>query len=47
LLEEAKTHRSDVLVRGGGPTADFTEMLLGGATRDMLATADIPLIMHD
>jgi nucleotide-binding universal stress UspA family protein len=31
---------------GGYTRSRFTEMLLGGATREMLAKADIPLLMH-
>jgi nucleotide-binding universal stress UspA family protein len=46
LLEEAKAHQADLLVMGGYTRSRFTEMLLGGATREMLAKADIPLLMH-
>lgn len=46
LLTQAKTEAADLLVMGAYTHSQFIEMLLGGATREILAKADIPLLMH-
>ncbi len=46
LLEEAKTASADLLVMGAFTHARLLEALFGGATRQVLAGADIPILMH-
>lgn len=45
LLGEANRVRADLLVMGGYGHSRFREWVLGGATRHVLAHADIPVLM--
>ena len=46
LLQEAKAARADLLVMGAFTHSRFIETLFGGATQDILAQADIPVLLH-
>ncbi len=46
LLARAHAVGADVLVMGAFTRGSVTESILGGATRDVLAAADIPVLMH-
>lgn len=46
LLEEAGKFRADVLVMGAYGRSRFSEWMLGGATRDVLSWAELPLLLH-
>ena len=46
LLEEARAVGADVLVMGAYTHSRLAELLLGGATREVLAVADLPVLMH-
>jgi nucleotide-binding universal stress UspA family protein len=46
LLEEAMRFRADLLVVGAYGRSRFSEWMLGGATRDVLTWADLPLFMR-
>jgi len=45
LLERARDHGSDVLVMGGYGQSRFREFIFGGATRDILRSMPIPVLM--
>lgn len=45
LLEQARQFRSDLLVMGAYGRSRFSEWLLGGATRDVLALAELPVLL--
>jgi nucleotide-binding universal stress UspA family protein len=45
LLAEAKAVDADLMVVGGYSHARARELLLGGATRHLLAAADLPILM--
>jgi nucleotide-binding universal stress UspA family protein len=45
LLREARASRADLLVMGGYGHSRLRELVLGGATRDVLANAPIPVFM--
>ena len=48
VLAEAEAHRigADALVMGAYGRRRFLEILIGGATRDVLAQADMPVFLH-
>lgn len=46
LLEEAHRFHADLLVMGAYGRSRFSEWLLGGATRDALAFAELPVLYH-
>ncbi len=46
LLEEARTVGADVLVMGAYTHNRLAELILGGATREVLAASDLPVLMH-
>ncbi len=46
LLEEARVVGADVLVMGAYTQSRLAERVLGGATREVLAAADLPVLMH-
>ena len=46
LLEEAKTVGADLLVMGVFTHPRILEALFGGATRQVLAEADLPVLLH-
>ena len=46
LLEEARAVGADVLVMGAYTHSRLTELILGGATREVLAASDLPVLMH-
>jgi CrcB protein len=46
LLQQAKAANADLLVMGAFTHRRFLEALFGGATRDILAQADIPVLLH-
>lgn len=46
LLEEAAKFRADLLVMGAYGRSRFSEWMLGGATRDVLAWAELPLLLR-
>ena len=46
LLEEARGFRADLLVMGAYGRSRFSEWVLGGATRDVLQWADMPLLLR-
>lgn len=45
VLKHAAERKSDLLVMGAYGHSRLREMILGGATRDVLATATLPLLM--
>lgn len=45
ILAEAESRRSDLLVLGGYSHSRRREVILGGVTRDVLATSRIPILM--
>ncbi|MBI1188331.1 MAG: hypothetical protein GC206_13535 [Alphaproteobacteria bacterium] len=45
LLDEAKANGADLIVMGGYASSPLREMVFGGATRDLLRNADVPLLM--
>lgn len=45
LHDEAKSVGADLIVMGGYASSRLREMVFGGATRDLLRTADVPLFM--
>lgn len=45
LLRFAREHGNDVIIMGAYGHSRFRESLLGGATRDLLESASIPLVM--
>jgi nucleotide-binding universal stress UspA family protein len=45
LLEQADRMPADLIVMGGYGHSRAREWMLGGATRDMLSTSDIPILM--
>jgi nucleotide-binding universal stress UspA family protein len=45
ILEEAAAFDADLIVMGGYATARIREYVFGGATRDMLEKANVPLLM--
>lgn len=45
LLEETQALGGDLLVMGAYSHSRLREMVFGGATRDVLATADVPVLM--
>ena len=45
LLARARDHGSDLLVMGGYGQSRFREFIFGGATRDVLRTMTIPVLM--
>ncbi|MBI1418794.1 MAG: universal stress protein [Limimaricola sp.] len=45
LLRFSREHDADLMVMGGYGHSRFRESMLGGATRDMLQMADLPLLM--
>lgn len=46
LLEEAMQFRANLLVMGAYGRSRFSEWMLGGATRDVLTWADIPVLLR-
>ena len=46
LLEEARLVGADVLVMGAYTHGRLAELILGGATREILAASDLPVLMH-
>jgi nucleotide-binding universal stress UspA family protein len=46
LIEEAHAVNADLLVMGAYTHSRLTEFILGGATREVLAAADLPVLMH-
>lgn len=46
LLEEARRFRADLLVMGAYGRSRFSEWALGGATRDVLQRAELPLLLR-
>ncbi|MBS0383406.1 MAG: universal stress protein [Proteobacteria bacterium] len=46
LLEEAMRFRADLLVMGAYGRTRFSEWMLGGATRHVLAWSDIPVLLR-
>ena len=46
LLNEARRVGADVMVMGGYAHRRMIERLVGGATRDVLAKADMPVFLH-
>jgi len=45
LLETAREENADLLVMGGYGRAPWREMLFGGATRDILSTSHLPILL--
>lgn len=45
ILEEAKTLDADLVVMGGYSHSRLRELVFGGATRELLRSADVPLLM--
>lgn len=45
LIEQARQFRSDLLVMGAYGRSRFSEWLLGGATRDVLTLAELPVLL--
>ncbi|HEX7073833.1 MAG TPA: universal stress protein [Hyphomicrobiaceae bacterium] len=45
LLEQCRLSQSDLLVMGAYGHSRLREMILGGATREVLAIADLPVLM--
>ncbi|MGE3302837.1 MAG: universal stress protein [Hyphomonadaceae bacterium] len=45
LLAQAVTQDADLIIMGGYAHARIRELVFGGATRDMLETANVPLLM--
>jgi nucleotide-binding universal stress UspA family protein len=45
ILEEAKTLDADLVVMGGYAHSRLRELVFGGATRDLLRAATVPLLM--
>ncbi|MEZ5995534.1 MAG: universal stress protein [Hyphomonadaceae bacterium] len=45
ILEEAKALNADLVVMGGYAHSRLRELVFGGATRELLRTADVPLLM--
>jgi nucleotide-binding universal stress UspA family protein len=46
LLEEAHAAGADLLVMGAFTRGRVAEFVLGGATREVLAAADLPVLMQ-
>jgi nucleotide-binding universal stress UspA family protein len=46
ILAEAQRHEADLIVMGAYTHNPLMERLLGGATQELLAQADIPLLLH-
>lgn len=46
LLDEARHYRADMLVMGAYGRSRFSEWVLGGATRDVLQWAELPLLLR-
>jgi nucleotide-binding universal stress UspA family protein len=46
LIEEAHAIDADLLVMGAYTHSQLSEFILGGATREVLAAADLPVLMH-
>ncbi len=46
LLEEARLMGADVLVMGAYTHGRLAELILGGATREVLAASHLPVLMH-
>ena len=46
LLEEAAALSADLLIMGAYTHNRFVELLLGGATREMMVNAELPLLLH-
>ncbi|WP_428488193.1 fluoride efflux transporter CrcB [Rhodopila sp.] len=46
ILAEARLVEADLLVMGAYTRSRIIEMMLGGATRDVLANADLPVLLH-
>jgi nucleotide-binding universal stress UspA family protein len=45
ILEEAKSIGADLVVMGGYAHSRLRELMFGGATRELLRVADVPLLM--
>lgn len=45
LLEACRAARGDLIIMGGYHTPRLLELVFGGATRDLLVHADVPLLM--
>lgn len=45
ILEEAKKFNADLIVMGGYAHSRLRELVFGGATRDLLRTTTVPLLM--
>lgn len=45
ILEEAKALNADLVVMGGYAHSRLRELVFGGATRELLRSADLPLLM--
>ena len=46
LLAEAHLAGADLLVMGAYTHGRLREIVLGGATRDILSSADLPVLLH-
>jgi CrcB protein len=46
LIEEAHRAGADLLIMGAYTHGQLSEFILGGATREVLAAADLPVLMH-
>ena len=46
LIAEAHAAGADLLVMGAYTRSRLAEFIIGGATREVLATADMPVLMH-
>jgi nucleotide-binding universal stress UspA family protein len=46
LIEEAHRAGADLLVMGAYAHGRLAEVILGGATREVLAAADLPVLMQ-
>jgi nucleotide-binding universal stress UspA family protein len=45
ILDHAKTHGCDLLVKGAYTQSRLRQMVFGGATRHILASATLPVLM--
>jgi nucleotide-binding universal stress UspA family protein len=46
LLDQAHRAGADLLVMGAYTHSRLAEFVLGGVTREVLATADLPVLLH-
>ena len=45
VLAEARDHGADLLVMGGYGHSPWREMIFGGATRQVVSTASLPILL--